>query len=221
MKLALMGKSIAHSQSVAFYKTHLPTLSAYDLWDIPSEDQLPPVSFLKQAYDGINITAPYKRFYASQVQLNSEMKDLGVINCIRLKDLTGTNTDFLALKQILPLWISKPHDQIFILGDGSMSDVLAVLLTSMKKSFQILSRKKGFNLELISSDQLSKKPIIINSCSRSFPFNGHFPKDSHVFDLNYGHTIFSQKVKSQSLPYEDGQSLFELQGKFALSFWNF
>jgi shikimate dehydrogenase len=221
INLALIGKDISHSSSPEFYRKHLQNLNQYDLLDLDHDQMLPRLEWLSEFYHGVNITSPYKRNYFHHLKIINTPKEIDAINCLNLKNMTAINTDYLALQKLIPHWLNIPHDHIYILGDGSMSKLVSNILNANNINFKILSRNNGFNLELIGLSQFSLSPLIINTCSRSFPFKGIFPPESHVIDLNYGTTFFKKRVLELNIPYQDGQSLFEIQAFEAISFWNF
>jgi shikimate dehydrogenase len=221
INLALIGKDISHSSSPQFYRKHLWNLNQYDLLDFDHVEMLPSLEWLSKKYYGLNITSPYKKNYSHYLNKINTPDEIDAINCINLKNMSATNTDYLALQKLIPLWLTISHDKIYILGDGSMSKLVSIILNANNVSFKILSRKNGFNLELIDLSQFSPRPLIINTCSRSFPFQGNFPAESQVIDLNYGTTLFSKRVLDLKIPYQDGQSLFEIQAFESISFWNF
>ena len=221
INLALIGKEISHSLSPEFYRKNLRNLNQYDLLDFDDVKMLPSLEWLSKKYHGLNITSPYKKSYFHHLNKMNTLDEIDAINCINLNNMSATNTDYLALKKLIPLWLNISHDFIYILGDGSMSKLVTSILKSKKKNFKLLSRKNGFNLELIELSQFSLRPLIINTCSRSFPFQGNFPAKSQVIDLNYGTTIFSKRVLELNIPYQDGRSLFEIQAEESISFWNF
>ena len=126
MKYALIGKSILHSRSPELYRQIFPEDIEYDLIDVPTEADLPPLADLAGLYNGINITSPYKRSYYSSVIIREpEVRELGAINTIAFTDkgCFGTNTDLHAVEYILRKFTEQfPKLHLIILGSGVMGN---------------------------------------------------------------------------------------------------
>ncbi len=219
MKLALIGKNISHSRSPEIYKTLLKeNLSSYDLLDFESAAQIPSAINLLTKFDGINITSPYKTHFMNEVMLVDTPHNIPGINCLRRNEnkCEGTNTDFLAIKDIL---ISMKNDladkEVQILGDGVMSKITELVLSDLKISYKILSRKKTKNFsQLTFADS-----IIINTCSRDYVFSGNLGKNIIFWDYNYNFLPHQNTLPLKCEKYIDGNFLLELQASFAVKFF--
>ena len=117
MKLALIGRNIAHSRSQQMYEKLLDHPVDYTLLDYENEGEIPTAKKLLNEFDGISITAPYKTHFLKQVKLTSGALQIGAINCLhfRPKDgqIYGTNTDLSAFEEIFVH--EKSSKSIFIL----------------------------------------------------------------------------------------------------------
>ncbi len=223
IKLALLGKDIAHSKSKAMYDDIYNTDIPYSLIDCQSEDEIPPLDEIFSKVDGLSITSPYKKHFLGDVKMTDEVLSLKAINCIRKNDqqYDGTNTDYEALKIIF----ERDHyynREIILLGDGSMANITKALLDYNSLQYKQLSRKtdgalENFNLIKISK---TKDPLIINSCARVFNYCGELPAGSTFLDYNYSHE-FHTKNLSKKVHYVDGLELLKLQAIQATKFWNF
>ena len=221
--LALLGKNISHSLSPELYKEiYNDKKLNYQLIDIQSEASLPSLDVLMEKLDGLNITSPYKEFYLNQVEIDStEVKSLKAINCIAKHNdrFKATNTDYIALKQLVPQ-MSK-NLNIIILGDGVMSRVVSTVCTSLNIAYSIRSRKidKKIFEEFSHGLIVDENSLLINCCSRSYCFNGRLGSNSHFWDLNYKHSEH-QSYFLNSPSYTDGYSLLKLQAHEAAAFWS-
>jgi shikimate 5-dehydrogenase len=218
MRLGLIGKNISHSQSPRIYKELLGTNIIYDLIDVPDLASLPSIHELAKIYDGLNITAPYKKSYLNQVQIDDSVQDLFSINTISFGEhIIGTNTDYFGLKTILARYVGF---EIILLGNGSMAQVTLKVMKELKLTMleQFYRLKDGEIFQLDLSRFTQQKLLIINSCSRSFCFQGKLPPQAIFLDYNYDF-ISHQNLKSQLL-YQDGLELLQLQAEAAVNFWN-
>lgn len=220
LKLALIGKNIAHSKSESVYKNLLDSPFEYELLDYKSVESIPPLKTLLQGYNGISITAPYKSVFLDQVK---DLSGLEVVNCLRIRgeEIEATNTDFLAVEKIIERYLNCGVVNIRILGSGSMSLVCQRILNSKKISFEVFSRNAN-NIENIFKNP--PKPdfssLVINTCSRDFIFTDSSITGYHFWDMNYAMASHQEHFSKLNVSYLDGFEQLELQAKYALTFWN-
>lgn len=223
--LALIGKEIAHSKSEEMYKSFLKgSLRSYTLIDCDSEKEIPSLGELFERYDGVSITSPYKKHFLEKVVMEEQISKLDAINCLKKDGETfiGTNTDFLALKDILPKYIAKYEiEKIFILGRGSMGVITESVLEKISgPNFEFITRSSYEGaMDEIDFSKLEQKTMVINACARSFEFKGQVSKDLFFYDYNYSFGPHRDKL-SHKCDYVDGLDLLNLQAKHALEFWN-
>lgn len=231
IKLGLLGKEIAHSQSPAIYKTLLQTSFSYDLIDCISEETIPPLSELAQKYNGINITAPYKRFFLEDLVLDECAKKIGAVNCILFKDKNayGTNTDFEAFKKIFAQKNYAQGFTILILGDGAMAEMAKIAFTDLGCSYIQFSRKKNGDLNEVDYlkclKENSQPLLFVNCCSRSFLFDPQKiinKTDQKIvfFDLNYSSENQKNLCGARGFSYYDGYEMLVEQARLATVFWS-
>lgn len=226
-KLALVGKNISHSMSPALYKKLLSSSVEYDLLDYKDISQIPAVEILMSNYDGINITSPYKKHFIGQVELVGAAKKIGAINCLKKSEgrILGANTDYYAVMDQLRLFL-ETHESlnVVVLGDGVMSTVTQESLMKLRVPFKIFSRKltdQFHQLDLINFFASSEmRPLIINTCSRDYVFNGDLPKNSIFWDYNYNFSAHSSLLAPKIFQYLDGLKMLEDQAKYAVAFWS-
>lgn len=219
IKLALVGKSIGHSQSQSVYEGLLKEKVDYHLLDYPNEKEIPSLSnIFRSDLAGLSITAPYKRFFLNDVSMTSEIKRLEAINCIRKTEdsFAGTNTDYLACIDIFNDLL-KISDQVIILGDGAMSKLCQIILEDMKKEVRVFSRKKDGDIEKLNLEDYGQI-LLVNTCAREFVFRGEISAKSVFWDLNYLH-VEHERLWEARCHYVDGMELLRLQAQYALDFW--
>lgn len=218
LKLALIGKNISHSQSQKMYEKILCKKVDYTLLDYENENQILSAFELCERFDGVSITAPYKKHFLDQVSLDDEVIKLQSMNCFYKKNgvIYGTNTDFLALKEILKSFLKY---RIVVLGSGSMANVCKTILETYQKSFVMYSRQTHGDiskLDLLNFEEC----VVVNCCAREFVFQGMLDKKSLFYDLNYNHSKHVEYFQKQNINYRDGLELLEDQAFHALKFWN-
>ncbi len=219
ISLALIGNNITHSLSHRVYEELIGKTINYSFIDCGSEEELPKISKLFEYYDGVSITSPYKQSYIREVKLDYSSQRVRGINCLALLDgkFCGRNTDYLALREIIPLRI-RDFMNVIVLGDGVMARVVTCILSEMKVKHIIFSRKVNGNIDELNLG-MYERSIVINCCSRNFCFSGDMSIDSIFWDMNYSNSFQKNTIEGQGVAYEDGYDLLKLQAQFALDFW--
>lgn len=228
MKLGLLGFPIDHSLSPKLYQKFLgDNLISYELFSFENAEEIPDLDFFKSHLDGLNITSPYKTHFQNQVMISSSIvKEIGAVNTLAFSDdgVFGTNTDVLAVKEILERFketYSKVH--LILLGDGVMANVTKLVASELNLALSQFSRKKVRNfshLDLAEFKQAGTQTIVINSCSRDFVFKGQFAGNEIFWDYNYSFLPHQNSIPLKVMSYHDGQEMLELQAKAAINFWN-
>lgn len=217
LKLALVGKDISHSKSQKMYENILKRKIDYRLLDYPSQNEINTLDQIFDEIDGLSITSPYKTHFLAHVEMSPDIESLGAINCICKKEdlYYGTNTDYLAVKNIISgQFMSKSS---VILGDGVMARVTIKVLEELGLEYKQYSRRSHGDLNQV--DLSGKDKLIINTCSRSFEFNNHLSDKSVFWDYNYSFSPHSDYFKHLDIQYIDGLEMLHLQALYALKFW--
>lgn len=226
-KYGLIGRNISHSKSPEVYQKLIKENFQYDLLDYASENDLPSLKDLMLKYNGINITAPYKKHYLQQVELTPHAKKIGAINCLAFKagKAFGTNTDYLAFMKLLQQKPLSHFSEIIVLGSGAMEKMVTLVLDQLGLSYRTISRQSHGALEKFDFKNLEQeigRPVLyVNCCAREFIFRSDLTQSSSFFwDMNYSnpeqHLFFQNKPEQ----YEDGLSLLIEQARFAVEFWS-
>jgi len=226
ISLALIGKDILHSRSQEIYERLLGQKINYKIFDCIAPKDLPSLEKIFKEHQGLSITSPYKKSFLQELDVLGPYRE--AINCIKKDGETyqAINTDYLAIRDIVDGFCREFEKLYFvILGDGVMSKVTQKLLESKNLAFLVLSRKLNNNFSNLDiPDQISGdlgQVIIINSCSRDYNFVGKLAPDFLFWDYNYDFLPHQQSIPSKVLRYIDGISMLELQGKYAIKFWDF
>lgn len=226
-KYGLIGKSIAHSLSPMIYRELIDPSVHYDLLDYDSEALIPELEELFKIYSGINITSPYKTHFIGKVVLTENAKNLGAINCLGIKNgvITGENTDYLAILDILDQW-KKQFTQldVLVLGDGVMSRVAQKALLEIGIKFDVKSRRLNSDFENLNIKKHFESsfsfPLIINSCAREYVCQSQLPDDGIFWDFNYKFKAHEDRMKRESIKYVDGFYMLKRQAEYAVEFWS-
>jgi shikimate 5-dehydrogenase len=221
LRLALIGCNIDHSLSPKVYEEILgEKLECYDLLDYSSSDSIPPMRQLFEKYHGISITAPYKKIHKwiGDFRVEGVPEAFTSFNALKKSGNTviATNTDFLALREIISDLLKGNWSQVFILGDGSMSEVVATILKDKGVAFTVLSRRNGL---LDNYKFTTSKTLVFNTCSRSYLFTSPLPDESLFYDLNYSNSKQKESITSQNRAYNDGLKLLKMQAIEAVNFF--
>jgi riboflavin kinase/FMN adenylyltransferase len=220
ISLALIGKNISHSRSQEMYEKILKKSINYKLIDCKTIDEIPTLSELSDHYSGISITSPYKKHYLREVE--TAPLNLESINCIDLskENKFATNTDSLAVQEILLNYLDQGVKSIFILGDGAMSSMTHDLCSKLGVKAKILSRRIGNIDDLADIIENDYHSLVINTCAREFQFKLLNIEDYHFWDMNYNLEHHTNLFKNTLVNFKDGSEMLEIQAKNAVSFWN-
>lgn len=222
IKLALIGRDISHSLSQKMYERILQKSIKYDLLDYKSADKIPKAQQLLSEYDGVSITAPYKREFLTSVTVNGPARD--AINCLYKKsdEINGVNTDYYAAKSVISDLLSKFNiEDIILLGDGSMGTMVKQICQDFKVSLKQFSRKLN-NIEATETLEFSQEynTLVINTCSREYLFKKPKCTKYYFWDMNYNLDTHQKLFQDTEVVYIDGLEMLELQAKTAVKFWN-
>lgn len=220
---ALIGQSISHSKSKDTYAKLLNNnFLNYSLLDFYACSDIPELDTLKENYDFISVTAPFKEYLFSKVDLiedcNIKYKSINAIKFVNGKSI-GTNTDLLAIIDILQEYSCAGINEVLLLGDGAMAKLI-ISVNNKHQEFKITQfSRKLKNLEQLNQ-QLKENILIINTCARDYKLEVEPSSITHIWDFNYSQDYESDLIKNKLIKYTNGLSLLTLQAKYALSFWN-
>lgn len=128
MKLGLIGEVLGHSLSPRIHEKLFQKLqkdSTYELIEIPKAGFAEKLSAVLSAYDGLNVTIPYKLSVIPFLdEVSREARTIGAVNTIARVDgkLTGFNTDYIGFQRT----VHKIHAEVkgrkaVVLGHGGAS----------------------------------------------------------------------------------------------------
>lgn len=143
MKYGLIGYPIAHSKSPALFQAAYPDSDmTYDL--IEETDFERAYRRFLDAYDAVNVTAPFKGDAFRKVDVADTIsRELFAVNILKKKDgkIYGYNSDFWALKEMLaPYADRKNRPQVLVVGCGGAAKAAALAALKLKMAVMVANR---------------------------------------------------------------------------------
>jgi shikimate dehydrogenase len=225
-RFGLLGEKLAHSFSPRIHA--LLGDYEYPLYEI-APDKLE--SFLhSQAFDGLNVTLPYKQaVMAWCASLSEAAQKIGCVNTIvRRGDglLHGHNTDYFGFAYLLQqAGFDVSHGKILVLGSGGASLTVQQVLRDQGASPVVVASRQGeCNYQSLGKHH-DAKYIINTTPVGMYPSNGASPLcDLSVFggcqgvaDLIYNplNTELMLQARQTGIPAVNGLSMLVAQAKEA------
>jgi shikimate dehydrogenase len=145
---------------------------------------------MRNHFDGINITTPYK---TKSIEFIDELSDLaretGSINCVKRENgrLIGDNTDIYGFEEMVSS-IKFAGKKIVIIGAGGAATSALYALKNYNPDIMNRSQKQilGQNTIPMDLEKLEEYDIIINATTIAiFTLRNFNPKHQILIDLNY------------------------------------
>lgn len=220
MRCGLLGRRLTHSYSPQIH-SHLGAYR-YDLFPTEPEDL---EVFLKSgAFDGLNVTVPYKKAVIPYCQeLTPIAAKLGAVNTIvRRPDgsLLGHNTDFFGFSvMVRQSGLTVTGKKALILGSGGASNTASAVLEDLGAQVIIISRTGENNYQNLHLH--TDASLIVNATPVGmYPDNGHtplslsdFPRLEGVLDIIYNpaRTALLLEAESRGLVTMNGLKMLVAQ----------
>ena len=218
MQCGLLGRVLGHSYSPMIHG--MLGQYSYDLF--PTEPEALDALLRGDAWDGLNVTIPYKKTVVPCcAELSETAEKLGSVNTlVRRADGTiyGANTDYLVKQSGIPVAGRKA----LVLGSGGASvTVCAVLRDLGAASVTVISRSGPDNYENL--ERHADAQIIANTTPLGmYPNTGSaavdlraFPRCEGVFDIVYNpaRTALLLQAEQLGIPCAGGLSMLVAQAK--------
>lgn len=249
-RYGLIGFPISHSFSKKYFTQKFEnegiTDASYELFELPTIQELPKLLQANPDIKGLNVTLPYKQQVIQFLNhLSGSAQEVGAVNVIKIEDngdLVGYNSDYYGFFQSLShelnfLKGTRPLEgyKALILGTGGASKAVAAALSALKIQYKFVSRNKeqiqSVIYENIDKEIIEEYPLIINTTPLgmypnvdtcpNIPY--HFlTKRNFLFDLVYNpeDTLFLKKGKAQQTRTKSGAEMLYLQAEKAWEIWN-
>ena len=229
MKTGLLGRTLGHSYSPLIHR--LFGDPSYTLY--PREPEEIEQLLLHGAWDGLNVTIPYKKDAARLCQkLTPLAKELGSVNTL-FKDregrLCGHNTDwsgFLFMTRQLNTNFSGK--KALVLGTGGASVTVQSVLKHLGCQVVVISRQGEHNYDNLHLHQdarfvVNATPVGMYPNNGEAPLSlGQFPSLEGVLDLIYNpvRTALCLQAEALGIPFVSGLSMLVAQAAEARKYWD-
>lgn len=223
MRCGLLGRVLGHSYSPMIHGM----LGAYRYDLFPTEPEALDALLRGDAWDGLNVTIPYKKTVVPYcAELSETAEKLGSVNTlVRRADGTiyGANTDYDGFRYLVKQsGIPVAGRKALVLGSGGASvTVCAVLRDLGAASVTVISRSGPDNYENL--DRHADAQIIANTTPLGmYPNTGSaavdlraFPRCEGVFDIVYNpaRTALLLQAEQLGIPCAGGLSMLVAQAK--------
>ena len=224
LRCGLLGEHLRHSYSPEIHA--MLGAYSYDLFEIPPEGL---ADFLHgAAWDGLNVTIPYKRAVVPFCAALSPMAEqTGSVNTlVRRADgtLYGANTDADGFRLLLERGGGiAPGEKALVLGSGGASQTVQAVLRAQGAEVVVISRRGPVTYDMI--EQHADARLVVNATPVGmYPENGISPLDLRrvpqcrcVLDLVYNpaRTALLQQADRLGLRAENGLSMLAEQARCA------
>ncbi len=241
-KFGLIGFPLGHSFSKKYFTDKFEKLqitdAEYDLYPIELVEKLDDIIASNPELEGVNVTIPHKETVIALLDdLSDEARQIGAVNCIRIKNglKTGYNTDAFGFQQSIKPFLEPQHDRALILGTGGASKAVSYVLSKIGIDHLFVSRNPKASNEL-GYDQLNEmvmrhhKLIINTTPIGTFPSVDQCPDIPYEFmteghfavDLVYNpeKTLFMQKSAEKGAMILNGYPMLQQQAEKSWEIWN-
>jgi len=237
----LIGFPLSHSFSQKYFKEKFQREKIlnreFKNFSLESIDEFP--SLIKQNPNlaGLSVTIPYKQSVIRFLEgIDATAKKIGAVNCVRVSDRKGFNTDIIGFMQSIQPLLKPYHHKALILGSGGASKAIQYVLKKMKIDYYLVSRiknkdSKNKTYSDLNQEIIAAHSIIINATPLGmFPDINNYPRIPYEFltpkhllyDLNYNpqETLFLKKGKEKGAQIKNGLEMLHVQAEKAWEIWN-
>ncbi|MCS7018734.1 MAG: shikimate dehydrogenase [Cytophagales bacterium] len=238
----LIGKKLSHSFSKIFFteKFAREQINAvYELYELPSADQLRTLVKNNPQLRGLNVTIPYKCDVIPLLDyIDPKAAEIGAVNVIKIHPdgtLSGYNSDYEGFRYSLQRFTPPEHlYNALILGTGGAAKAVQAVLNDMGMEYTFVSRMPIGN-NCISYDELpflglDAYRLIINTTPLGMYPNVHqFPPlpyeqltpSHYLHDLVYNpeETAFMKRGKQYGAHVKNGLEMLYRQAEKAWEIW--
>ncbi|HUS01545.1 MAG TPA: hypothetical protein VMY77_07455, partial [Chitinophagaceae bacterium] len=193
MKLyGLIGYPLGHSFSKKYFTEKFGREGlhgySYELFPIPSINDLPNLLNSNPSLHGLNVTIPYKEQVLEYVtEITPAVKTIGAANTIKfIRDKRiACNTDVIGFENSFIKNLKPFHKKALILGTGGSSKAVQYVLKKLGIDFLLVTRSEQtsdgiINYSMIDETILNDRQVIIN-CTPA----GMYPNDHQYPQLPY------------------------------------
>ncbi|MGB3586899.1 MAG: shikimate dehydrogenase [Tunicatimonas sp.] len=238
----LIGYPLSHSFSKQYFTEKFQregiTDSTYELFEIPSIEQLTDVFQQNPNLRGLNVTIPHKQQVMQYVdEFDPVAQRIGAVNTVRIEanKKVGFNSDYYGFRDSLLPWLNRTSvDQALVLGTGGASRAVVCVLEDLKIKYTYVSRQsseKSISYAELKNKNVKNYPLIINTTPLGMsPNRGTYPdlnynqltSNHFCYDLVYNpeETAFMRLAKQQGARVKNGLEMLHRQAEKSWEFWN-
>lgn len=237
----LIGYPLTHSFSKKYFSEKFEKEGIkdcrYELFSIPSIDELKRVLSDHPGLAGLNVTIPYKEQVLSFLDDSNEVvKAIKACNCIHIQDgkLKGFNTDVSGFEQSLTEKLQPHHTRALVLGTGGAAKAVEFVLRKRGIYYKNVSRKPSvhsYSYEQLTNEILADHTLIINTTPLgTYPAVNEAPpipyeaitSRHYLFDLVYNPpvSLFLSKGQQRGATIKNGHDMLVIQAEESWKIWN-
>jgi len=244
-QLGLIGNPLTHSFSKKHFAKKFEAEQIigynYELFPLPTIEDLPKLIAKYPNLLGLNITIPYKQDTLPYLDaISEEAEKVGAVNTIKFTNgkLKGYNTDVygfeISLKKLLATATTPFHQMnALVLGTGGAAKAVTYVLDKLQIKAQLVSRSKKrgqITYKEIDAECLQKHQVIINTTplgtspnidtAPDLPYK--YLSDQHfLYDLVYNPEVtkFLQMGLNNNSSIMNGLEMLYLQAEKSWSIW--
>lgn len=222
MKYGLIGYPISHSKSPELFRAAYPETGGmqYDL--IEEEDFEQAFRRFLDAYDAVNVTAPFKTDAFHKVDVADTIaRELFAVNILKKKDdkIYGCNSDFWALQQILKPYVNlKQRPKVLVIGCGGAAKAAALAALKLRMGVMVANRDfrkarefcfTGGGMIPLRLEQvplhISSADILIYAIPKAIDMVGTLPLEGKVvIEANYKDPCLKERCAQAGATYIPG-----------------
>ena len=187
----LIGKTLGHSFSAAFFKDYFEKKkneAKYSNFELNEIEEILPL--FAQNLSGLNVTFPYKESIIPFLdRLDESAAQIGAVNVIAFEngEKVGYNTDAYGFAQSIKPFLTFEHERALIFGTGGASKAVAHVFKQIGLDVFYISRNGNeangvFRYEDINNHMLRSCRVLVN-CTPV----GTFPDVNACFELPFEH----------------------------------
>lgn len=241
-RYGLIGYPLGHSFSARYFTEKFAREGiadcAYELYELPSIEELPHLLKTTPDLQGFNVTIPYKQQIIPYLDdLSFEARVIGAVNCVRREGdrLIGYNTDVVGLRDSLEKFLGTERpEQALVLGTGGASQAVQYVLAQMEIPYELVSRNPAagnFTYDGVSDKVIASHRLIINASPVGmYPHVNEAPQipyafvtpSHYLFDLIYNpaETQFLRYGAQRGARTYNGNDMLVGQAEAAWAIWN-
>lgn len=237
-KFGLIGKSLGHSFSQAFFSDFFRENGIGAEYQNIELTEISQFAEVKNDFLGFNVTIPYKQSIIPFLEdVSDEVKEIGAVNVVKNIDgkFYGFNSDAFGFHQSIKPFLTNQHERAIIFGTGGASKAIEYVLKNLGIDVIFISRNpKGenqFGYDQVNNYMLSACKLLVN-CTPvgtfpnlddclDIPFE-HLSEDHLVIDLIYNpeKTLFLAKAEENGATILNGASMLKEQALKSWKIWN-